>query len=146
MLISTSPIFTFAIFAFVIPWALLSLYRGDVEDYLRIDIGRHSWWLALLVAAVSAPLGIQAIHADSSVPLARWQAVGGLSFVSGLILFLVGPGGGLALVMLVKVVLILLVPITCLLASAIDGRGKPVTLRIVFALAAGVGIVMAVMP
>lgn len=143
VLVSTSTVLTFITFAFVLPGALLWLYPGDVEDCLRIGTGRHSWWLALIVTALSTPFGIRALQVGSAIPLVRWQVVGGISFTIGIALYVAGPSGGLSYAILAKIIFVLLIPIACLLVSAVKDREKPTTLRAAFALAAGIGIVAA---
>lgn len=143
VLVSTPAVSAFVASGLVWPLAIVGSCPIAIEDCLRIDLGRHSWWLALVATLLSVPLGIRVIQSGCVAPLARWRAVGGVCFATGISLYVLLPEVRTPSIMLAKVVLTLLVPVGCLLAVATGEREKVGPLRILFVLAAGLGIAVA---
>lgn len=122
-------------------WREIPLYEA-----LHFDIGRHAWWIAIVLALVSAVFTLRRWKRAISGPWRIWGLVGLVSFCVGLTTHILADmaSGRSDPLMLAKIVSILLLPTTCLLGVALrfDGpRGR--VIRLLFALGALVGIAVA---
>jgi len=124
-------------------WGAILICHGRDDYCLKFDLGHQAWWLAIAIAALSAPLAVRTIRYGISFRLRRWAWVGTLSFGCGMVLYVVGIARQSPVEMLVKIVLILLIPAGCLLAISIGAKGKSALMRAASTLGAGVAVAAA---